>query len=100
MNALMVTSRVKADAVDRVEVAIAKVFAAIAEAQPEGVHYATSRAADGVTFVAILHVEDGVENPLPALPAFVAFQEELKTLVDGPPTAVQLTVLGSYQLFG
>jgi hypothetical protein len=75
MNVLMVRSKVKAKSVAEVEAAITKVFSAIERAQPAGVRYASSRLEDGVTFVALLELEGGVDNPLKALPAFVEFQE-------------------------
>jgi Major Facilitator Superfamily len=99
MNVLMVRSKVKADRVADVEAAIEKVFSAIQREQPAGVRYASSRLQDGVTFVALLEVEEGVDNPLPSLPAFLQFQEELKELTAEPPTAEQMTVVGTYRLF-
>jgi hypothetical protein len=99
MNVLMVRSKVKAESVAEVEAAITKVFSAIERAQPAGVRYASSRLEDGVTFVALLELEGGVDNPLSAVPAFVEFQEDLKKWVSGPPTLEQMTVIGSYRLF-
>lgn len=95
----MVRSKVKATQVADVEAGIKRLFAALAEAQPEGIRYASCRLADGVTYVVLLEIEEGVENPLPALPAFQAFQETLKTSMVEPPIAEQLTVSGSYRLF-
>jgi hypothetical protein len=74
-------------------------FAAIRRAQPEGIRYASCRLADGVTCVALLEVDDGVENPLPALPEFRELQESLSGWVAEPPTPEQLTVVGSYRFF-
>jgi hypothetical protein len=62
-NVLMVRSKVKAESVAEVEAAITKVFSAIERAQPAGVRYASSRLEDGVTFVALLELEGGVDNP-------------------------------------
>jgi len=61
--------------------------------------YASSRLADGVTYVALLEIDDGVENPLPALSEFQELQENLKGWVAEPPTLEQLTVVGSYRFF-
>jgi hypothetical protein len=99
MSVLMVRSKVKPESVADVEAAIEKVFAAIGEAKPAGVRYASSRLGDGVTFVALLQLADGIDNPLPAIPAFIEFQEHLKQWTDGPPTVEQLTVVGSFGLF-
>lgn len=53
-----------------------------------------------MTFVALLEIEDGVDNALPGLPAFQELQEGLKSWVAGPPNAEPLQVVGSYRLFG
>lgn len=99
MTVLMVRSTVKAENVLDVEAAVEKVFSAIEQAKPAGIRYASSRLADGVTFVVLLEVADGEDNPLPGLPAFVDFQENLKKWMAGPPVAEQMTVIGSYRLF-
>jgi hypothetical protein len=100
MSVLMVRAKVKEDKVADVEAAAGKMFAAIEAAAPTGVRYASLKAADGVTFTALLEVADGVDNPLPALPEFQAFQAGLKEWIAEPPVAEQLTVVGSYDLFG
>ncbi|HLV98957.1 MAG TPA: hypothetical protein VKT82_09795 [Ktedonobacterales bacterium] len=99
MNVRMVRAKVKADHVTEVEAAVKSVFAALHEAQPQGIRYTSCRLPDGVTYVVLLEVDDGVDNPLPALPEFQAFQESLKNGVAEPPTAEQVTVVGSYRFF-
>src|SRR5262245_12220292 len=99
MNALMIRSKVKPESVAEVEAAAQTMFAAIEEARPQGVRYASCRLSDGVTFVVLLALEDGVENPLAKVPAFREFQENLKTWVAEPPILEQLAVVGSYRLF-
>jgi hypothetical protein len=99
VSVLMVQSKVRADAVAEVDAAVERLFAAIDSAQLDGVRYASLKASDGVTYVALLEVEEGVDNPLPALPEFQEFQESLKGWVDGPPQPDQLSVVGSYRLF-
>jgi hypothetical protein len=72
----------------------------IAEAGPAGVHYSSARLADGVTFVALLALEDeDAENPLASVPAFVEFQQGLARWLDGPPEVDRMAVLGSYRVF-
>jgi len=99
MSVIMIRATVKADSVVAVEASARKMFAAIEQAQPRGVRYASCRLPDGVTFVALLALEDGIDNPLPALPEFRAFQDSLKNWMAEPPTAEPLTVVGSYRLF-
>ncbi|HEY2638315.1 MAG TPA: hypothetical protein VGI66_00325 [Streptosporangiaceae bacterium] len=99
MPVLMARSKIKPENVADAEAAIEKVFSAIEQAQPAGVRYASSKLADGITFIVLLELEDGVDNPLAALPAVVEFQENLKRWMAEPPTVEQMTVIGSYQLF-
>jgi hypothetical protein len=96
MSVLMVRSTVKAECVSELDAGVKRMFSAIQQAGPRGIHYGSFKLADGVTFVAMLEIEDGVDNPLPALPAFREFQENLKTWLAGPMTPEQLTVVGSY----
>jgi hypothetical protein len=95
----MVRSKVKAEHVAELEAAAKRLITALHQAQPNGIRYASCRLPDGVTYVAVLEVEDGVENPLPALPEYRAFQENLKNWMAEPPIPEPLTVIGSYRLF-
>ena len=95
---LIVQSKVKEESVAEVDAAAGRMFAAIEQAQPEGIRYGSFRLADGVTYVAVLQVEDGIENPLPGLPEFREFQEGLAGWVAEPPAAGPATVVGSYRL--
>ena len=96
---LIVRSKVKPECVAEVEAGVKRMFAAIEQAQPKGVRYSSSRLPDGVTFLAQLELQDGVESPLPQIPAFREFQENLKQWVAKPPVPEQLTVVGSYRAF-
>jgi hypothetical protein len=99
MSVQMVHSKIKAESVADVQAATRKMYAAINAAQPEGIRYASCLLPDGETFVALVQVDDGVDNPLPGVPEF----RELLELVEGsraePPNAQPLTVIGSYRLF-
>ena len=75
MSVLMVRSRVKRESAAELEAAAKAMFSALEEAQPEGVRYASCRLPDGVTYVALLELEDPANNPLVSLPAFNAFQD-------------------------
>jgi hypothetical protein len=100
MSAMMIRTQVKPDRVPDVEAAVQKMFAAIKEAQPQGVRYASCKLPDGATFVVILELEDPTANPLGTIPAFTEFQERLKDWLAVPPTPEPLHVVGSYRLFG
>ena len=67
MNVLTVRAKVKEEHVADAEAAVKRMFAAIEREQLEGIRYASVKLEDGVTFLALLEVEDGVENPLPGL---------------------------------
>jgi hypothetical protein len=99
MSVLMVRSKVRADAASEIEAAARRMFEAIEQAKVAGIRYASCRTTEGLTYIALLEVRDGVENPLPSLPAFREFQESLKNWLAEPPVAERLEVIGSYRLF-
>ena len=99
MKVLMVRSKVKAEHVAEIEAAGERLFAALQQAQPQGIRYTTCRLPDGVTYVSLLEIDDGVDNPLPAMPEARAFQEHLKNWIAEPAISEQLTVFGSYRVF-
>src|SRR5688572_2840345 len=96
MGVMMVTSRVKEDKVSELEGAIGVVFSTLAAEQPESVRYMSLKGSDGVTFIAVLEVEAGAENPLLLIPEFQEFQDRLPEWVEGPPATDQVTVVGSF----
>ena len=103
MGVFVVRSRVREECVGEVEAGIGTMISAIEQEQPKGVRYAYGKLPDGVTFLALLELEDGVENPLPGIPACREFQENLRNnlLAESPASGPEpLTVLGSYGLFG
>jgi hypothetical protein len=99
MRLMMVRAKIKAESIDEIEAAGRKLFSAIEREQLQGIRYASCRLPDGVTYLNLLELEDGIENPLPALPEAKEFQEKLKSWLAEPPTSQSLTVVGSYRLF-
>jgi hypothetical protein len=100
MTVLMVNYKVREASVAQVEGGIEQMMAAIEHAQPKGIRYALCKLPDGVSFVGILELDDGAENPLPGIAAARSFQGNLADWVVGEPPAPQpLTVVGSYGLF-
>ena len=75
MSVHMMEAKIKRESVTDVQAAAEKMFAAINAAQPEGIRYASSLLPDGETFVALLQVDDRVDNPLPGFPEFREFLE-------------------------
>jgi hypothetical protein len=99
MSVQMAQAKIKAEGVTNVQAAAKKMFAALNDAWPEGIRYAWCLLPDGETFVALVQVDDGVENPLPGLPEFRELQERVEGWLAEPPNAQPLTVIGSYRLF-
>lgn len=99
MTVLMVEAKIKDESVGDVEAAVNRLFEALEAAQPGNVRYASCKRADGVSFVVLLQVSEGSDNPLPAMSEFQEFQKGLSEWVAGPPATDQLSVVGSYRLF-
>jgi hypothetical protein len=100
MTVTMVRQKVKDGSVDEAEAAVRDLFATLDLVRPEGVRYASTRVVDSSTFVILLELDEGIEDPRPAIPEYLRFLEQLKSWVDGPPVIEQLDVVGSYDLFG
>jgi hypothetical protein len=65
------------------EAAAAKVFAALHELQPDGLRYASLRVTQD-SYLILLEVADGAENPLPSIPASQEFQAGVPGWLSGP----------------
>jgi hypothetical protein len=100
MRVTMVRQNVKDGRIEEAEAAARELFATLERVRPEGMRYASTRVADGATFVILTELDEGIEDPRPAIPEFRRFLELLKDLVDGPPVIEQLDVVGTYNLFG
>ncbi len=99
MSVQMAQVKIIAESVTDVQAATKKMFAAIDAAEPEGIRYASLLLADGETFVAVVQVDDGVENPIPGFPEFRALQEVVEASRAEQPDVQPLTVVGSYRMF-
>jgi quinol monooxygenase YgiN len=99
MSVTLLRQKVKDETVEEAEAAVRDLFATLDRTRPEGIRYASTRVADSSTFVILVELADGVEDPRPAMPEFRRFLEQLKDWVDGPPVIEQLDVVGSYNLF-
>lgn len=99
MNVHTVRAKVKEEHVADAEGAAKRMFAAIEREGLEGIRYASIKLEDGVTFLAVLEIEDGVENPIPALPEAQEFYASLPGWYAEPPEIGSATVVGSYRFF-
>ena len=79
------------------EAAAAKVFTALSELQPQGLRYASLRLADD-SYLIVLDVADGTDNPLPSIAAFQEFQAGLQRWLYGAPVIESASVVGSYRV--
>jgi hypothetical protein len=100
MSVVLVRQRVKDGSVEEAEAAARELFATLDRVRPEGLRYASTRVVESSTFVILVELADGIEDPRPAIPEFPRFLEQLKGWVDGPPVIEHLDVVGSYNLFG
>ncbi len=101
MKRVMVRYKVKADRAAENENYITKVFEQLRSENPTGIHYASFKLDDGVSFVHIASIDsaDG-SNPLGDLSAFKAFTGQIKDRCEEPPVAANLMEVGSYRFFG
>ena len=96
MTVHMVRFTATPEAADDVEAGVAALVAAVHEARPAGTQLRYYRQADGLTFVALLELDEGVDNPLPTIPAAREYQASLATWATTPPTPEPLTLLAAY----
>lgn len=96
----MIRYMLKPDRVAENERLSRAVYDALRRQQPAGVHYATFKSADGVSFVHLVSYDEGVSNSvLTSLPEFKAFSEGVKERCVEPPVRIDLTEVGSYGFF-
>ena len=98
MPHVMVQYRVHPDRVAENEELVRAVYDELATSQPEGLHYATFKLPDGVSFVHVAQHDE--PNPLRSVAAFQRFQEDIQARCAEPPVATPLDEVGSYRLFG
>ena len=96
MSVLMVRSKAKSERVAEVDAAATTMFEAIRATRPKGVRYVSYKLVDGLTYLAVLQLAEGFENPLPQMEEFRQFQEGLTDWMAEPPIAAPVTVIGSY----
>jgi hypothetical protein len=98
MPQVMVRYRVHPDRVAENEELVRAVYEELAATQPDGLHYATFKLPDGVTFIHV--AEHGDPNPLATTAAFQRFTEGVRKRCDEPPVVTELEEIGSYRLLG
>ena len=98
MKRVMVRYKVKTDRAADNERYIAKVFEQLKNEKPPGLHYASLKLDDGVSFVHIVFQEaaDGRDS-LGELSAFKAFTAKIKDRCEEQPVVTPLNEVGSYR---
>jgi hypothetical protein len=98
MGSTMVRYKVKSDRVVENVALVEAVYAQLAAERPEGLHYATFRLPDGVSFMHVVVETDQPGRILGAMSAFQAFSADIESRCDEPPVAMELTLVGSYEI--
>lgn len=81
-----------------VEAAVSELFDAIGYAEPSGIRYLATRHAEQPEFELMLHLADGRENPLPAIPRAALFREQMAGWALTAPAPQPAKVLGRYRM--
>ena len=80
---------------------VERVYEELKALDPGGMHYATLRLADGVTFLHVFTTDsDDGANVLGGVAAFNAFLKDLPERCAEAPVSQEITVVGSYRVFG
>jgi hypothetical protein len=78
------------------EALVHAVFDELRARSPKGLRYTTFRLADGVSWVHLASYDTATDDVLTALPAFKAFQKQLKERCLELPVATELTRIDGY----
>ena len=94
----MVRYKVRPERVDENESLVKAVYDQLDRERPEGLHYATFKLPDGVSFMHIVFESDQPGRILNEVAAFKAFAAEIEGRCEEPPVATELTLIGSYRV--
>ena len=96
MGSSMVRYKVQPDRADENESLVRAVYEQLARERPEGLHYATFKLPDGVSFMHVVFETDQPGRILNEVAAFKAFTAEIEGRCEEPPVATEVTLIGSY----
>ncbi|RCK68625.1 hypothetical protein DT076_15490 [Desertihabitans brevis] len=97
MIIMTIRTQVRPEHAAEVESAVGGFFAALRREELAGIRYTSCRLADGITYLTLLELADGVENPLPTLPEFAVFQDGIRRWAAAPPVAERWSVVARYE---
>jgi hypothetical protein len=96
MGSTMVRYKVQPGRADENEALVRAVFEQLGRDRPDGLHYATFKLPDGVSFMHIVFETDQPGRILGEVAAFKAFSAEIESRCEEPPVATEITLVGSY----
>ncbi len=100
MGSSMVRYKVKPGRAEENAALVEAVYEQLGRERPAGLHYATFRLPDGVSFMHIVFETDQPGRILGEVAAFAAFTAEIESRCEEPPVAVEVTLVGSYGMGG
>jgi hypothetical protein len=98
MGSSMVRYNVRPDRADENVTLVQAVYEQLDRERPEGLHYATFRLPDGVSFMHVVFETDQPGRILGELAAFKAFSADIEGRCDEPPVATEITLIGAYAI--
>ncbi|MGW5736319.1 MULTISPECIES: hypothetical protein [Streptomyces] len=96
MSLQMVRFRTNSDTAAEVRSQLAKVFAALQTASPQGVLYTAYSSKSGTDFILALEMEEAQANPLLTLPQAAELRELISRAAGAPVPPEPFVVVGSY----
>ena len=98
MGSSMVRYKVRPDRADENVSLVKAVYEQLAQEKPAGLHYATFRLPDGVSFMHLVVETDQPGRILGEVAAFKAFSADIESRCEEPPVVTELTLVGSYRV--
>jgi len=96
----LIRYKTKPESADDNQRLVEKVYDELNSRNPGGVHYATLRLDDGVTFMHLFTTDsDDAANTLGGIAAFAEFLRDLPQRCAEQPVAQPVKVVGSYRMF-
>ncbi len=96
MGSSMVRYKVQQGRADENEALVRAVYEQLNRESPDGLHYATFRLPDGVSFMHVVFETDQAGRILNEVAAFKAFVTNIEDRCDEPPAVTELSLIGSY----
>jgi hypothetical protein len=93
---VIVQYKVKPDRGAENEELVRAIYEELHRTDPDGIQYATFGLDDGLTFVHVAFEGDAEQFSLPDLPAFQAFQQDIRDRCDEAPVVRELRQIGSF----